>query len=178
MWLAAVGPGMFRLTGHTADGVHIHPFHTRTYLEQVAFPALYEGTTAAGRKRGEVARSSVLFVVTGRDEAEMAAAAQRVKQRIAFYASTPSYRMVLEASGWDVGPRLTGLSRRGAWAEMGELIDDGMLREIAVVAEPENLGAAISARCAGLLDRVGLDFGDFELGDDEMGSLLAELGAL
>ena len=51
--------------------------------------------------------ASTVFVITGRDEAELADMRRRVRQQIAFYASTPAYRRVLEVHGWEFGPRLT-----------------------------------------------------------------------
>ena len=79
--------------------------------------------------------SGPMFVVTGRDEAEMAAAAKGVQGQIAFYGSTPAYRKVLELHGWgDLQDELNRMSKEGRWAEMGDLIDDEMLETFAVVA--------------------------------------------
>ena len=53
------------------------------------------------------------------------------RRQIAFYGSTPAYRPVLELHGWgDLQPELNRLSKEGKWAEMGELIDDEMLRRL------------------------------------------------
>ena len=79
--------------------------------------------------------SCPLFVVTGNDEAELAAAAVGTRKQIAFYASTPAYRKVLELHGWgDLQTELHRLSLQGDWDEMGSLIDDEILDEFAVVA--------------------------------------------
>ena len=40
------------------------------------------------------------FVVTGKDEQSMARSASGIRQQIAFYASTPAYRGVLDLHGW------------------------------------------------------------------------------
>jgi hypothetical protein len=75
-----------------------------------------------------------VFVVTGVDETEMAAAAGTRKQ-IAFYASTPAYRKVLELHGWgDLQTELHRLSLDGRWDAMADLIDDEILETFAVVA--------------------------------------------
>ena len=43
------------------------------------------------------------------------------KDQIAFYASTPAYRPVLDLHGWgDLQPELNALSKEGRWSEMGE----------------------------------------------------------
>jgi len=80
-----------------------------------------------------------------------------VRGQLAFYASTPAYRPVLEAHGW--GPlqeELHGLSKRGEWAAMGERISDEMLATFAAVGAPEDIPAQIRARYGGLADRVML----------------------
>ena len=59
-----------------------------------------------------------MFVVTGKDEAQMAKAAEGVKGQIAFYGSTPAYRNVLELHGWgDMQDELKAMSKAGRWKE-------------------------------------------------------------
>ena len=156
IYLAAVGPGMARLVGEVADGIHVHPFHTRRYLEEVVAPAIAAGAEGAGRKPESVTLAAPLFVVTGRDDADVARAAAVARSQIAFYASTPAYAPVLETHGWDVGERLNAMSKKGEWKAMAELIDDEMLRDVAVVAAPDRVAAAIVDRCRGMIGRVGL----------------------
>jgi probable F420-dependent oxidoreductase len=174
--LAAVGPGMCRLAGETAQGIHVHPFHTRRYVEEVVGPAIAEGAARSGRDPAAVIRVATLFVVTGHDDDEMERSAAEARRRIAFYASTPAYREVLNIHGWDVGDELTARSKRGGWEEMAELIDDEMLEAVAVVAPPERLASAIAKRCDGIVDRLGLVFGSGdELPEDELASLVEAL---
>jgi len=46
-----------------------------------------------------------VFACTGRDEGELALAIAGTKAQIAFYASTPGYRAVLDLHGWgDIQP--------------------------------------------------------------------------
>jgi probable F420-dependent oxidoreductase len=155
--VAAVGPGMTRVAGEVADGVILHGFTTPRYIREVSTPALAEGRQQAGRREEDVTVSLMAFVVTGRTEVEMAIAAQAVREQVAFYASTPAYRPVMELHGWgDVADELSVLSRRGgdSWEIMNELIDDSMLREFAIVAEPGDVAEAIVNRYAGLIHRV------------------------
>src|SRR5690606_26924848 len=85
----------------------------------------------------------------------------------AFYASTPTYRSVLDHHGWtDVGIELHGLSKEGRWAEMPDLVTDDMLDEWAVVATRDDLAAVLKERCAGLFDTVVLDLPPALLGDE------------
>jgi alkanesulfonate monooxygenase SsuD/methylene tetrahydromethanopterin reductase-like flavin-dependent oxidoreductase (luciferase family) len=127
------------------------------YLREHTLPVLEEGLTAGGRSRGDVTIAVSGFVVTGRTEEEMAAADRRVREQIAFYGSTPAYRPVLELHGWgELGVELNRLSRgtdADRWQRMGKLVDDDVLAEFAVVAEPDRLGDALLARFGGLADR-------------------------
>ncbi len=155
VYIAGVGPYMSRLAGEMCDGYHVHPFHTVRFLREVTLPAMADGARAAGRPVDAVELASTVFVITGRDESEMADMRAQVRQQIAFYASTPAYRSVLEVHGWDFGPLLTAMSKRGEWAEMAGAIPDEALAEMAVEAPIDRLGQAVRARYEGLLDRVG-----------------------
>jgi probable F420-dependent oxidoreductase len=151
IYIAGVNTGLARLAGEMAQGFHAHPFHTPRYLREVVLPAIEQGVAKTGRSRSEVKVSTSAFVVTSPEE-EMF-----VRAQIAFYASTPSYRAVMELHGWDdVARQLSALAARGAWADMAGLIDDEMLREFAVIASPADLPAALHERYNDLVDRLGL----------------------
>lgn len=156
VYLAAVGPGMLRVAGAVADGVHVHPLHTVRYVREGVLPYVAEGAQHAGRDSREVKLATMAFVVTGRDQAEMEASRKRVCQQIAFYASTPAYRAaVLERHGWEeVGRRLSQLAREGRWQEMGPLVPEEMLRAVAVVGEWDEVGPLLREKYGGLLARV------------------------
>lgn len=177
--IAGVGPHLSRLAGEICDGFHVHPFHTVAYLDQVVLPALAEGAQEAGRSPDDCERISTVFVVTGDDDAEMERSMQAVKQQIAFYASTPSYAPVLEASGWDFGPRLTAMSKRGGWEEMGEVVTDEVVEEVSVVAPVDKVGAAIRERYGTRIQRVGLYGlgGVATLDDDALSHVIADIKA-
>ena len=180
VYIAGVGPHMSRLAGEMCDGYHVHPFHTPRYLREVTLPAMEEGARAAGRPSGSVVLASMVFVVTGRDEGEMATMRERVRQQIAFYASTPAYRRVLEVHGWDFGPRLTAMSKRGRWAEMAGVVSDEVVSEVAVEAPIDRLGEAMRDRYHGLLDRVGfyaLEGAMPAVADDVWAQVVASIGA-
>ncbi|MDH3753945.1 MAG: LLM class F420-dependent oxidoreductase [Acidimicrobiia bacterium] len=155
IFLAAVGELMLEVTGEVADGWISHGFTTPSYLHDVALPAIGRGAAKGGRDASEIEVSLPAFIVTGFTEEEMAAAATGTRQQIAFYGSTPAYRGVLEHHGWgDAQTELNTLSKRGEWEAMGDLIDDTMLDEFAVVAEPDQVAAGLSARFGGAVDRV------------------------
>ena len=95
------------------------------------------------------------FVVTGNDEAELAAAADGTRQQIAFYGSTPAYRAVLDLHGWGgLQDELNALSKQGRWAEMGHLIDDDILNTFAVVGEPEQIAPELHRRYGDVIQRI------------------------
>lgn len=155
VYLAAVGGAMTALAGQSADGLIAHAFTTRRYLEEVTLPALARGLARSGRDRAELEVCAPVFIVTGRDDAERSAAAAAFRRQIAFYASTPAYRPVLDRHGWgELQPELRRRSLQGDWAAMAGLIDDEMLGTFAVVAEPDRVAEALAARCAGAIDRV------------------------
>ena len=151
IYLAGVNRGLIQLAGECADGLHAHPLHSARYLREVVHPALRDGAAGAGREAGLVDVSASVFTVTEPAEADFA------RSQIAFYASTPSYRPVMELHGWEsVADRLGALAWRGAWTDMPEQIDDEMLETFAVVADPGALAGVLRDRYDGLVDRVTL----------------------
>lgn len=159
VFIAAVGDAMTEMTGEVADGLLAHAFTTKRYFEEVTMPALLRGLGRSGRQRSDFQVSCPLFVVTGENDAEVRAAASGTRKQIAFYGSTPTYRRVLELHGWgELHHELHRLSRQGDWDGMGELIDDDVLEEVAVVAPIDKLAAKIRDRCDGVIDRVMVGF--------------------
>lgn len=161
IFIAGVNPGLIRLAGEAADGLHGHPLHSARYLREVVRPALRAGAERAERETTELELSVTAFVVT--DEKQES----EVRSQIAFYASTPTYRPVLALHGWEgTAERLSGLARRQAWDEMAGEISDDMLRTFAVVCEPNELPVALYERYAGLADRINI-YLPFEGGEAE-----------
>lgn len=155
VFLAAVGELMTEVCGEVADGLLAHAFTTRRYLDEVTTVALQRGMDRGGRDRGDFELACPVFLVTGADEREMAAASVATRKQLAFYGSTPAYRKVLELHGWgDLHTELHRLSLAGEWDAMGELIDDEVLGTFAVVAPIPELAAALRRRCDGVIDRV------------------------
>jgi hypothetical protein len=93
--------------------------------------------------------------MTGANDEEIAQAMEPVRQQISFYASTPSYLSVLEASGWDFGPELSAMSKRGEWDKMPSVVPDEALRQVGVVAPIDKLASAIKERYGDRVQRVG-----------------------
>ncbi|MFP4311863.1 MAG: TIGR03617 family F420-dependent LLM class oxidoreductase [Nitriliruptoraceae bacterium] len=174
VWLAAVGPLMTRVTGEVADGLLAHGFTTARYLAEVTLPNLAEAAAEAGRSRAELEVVLPVFVVTGSSEEQRAASEAMVRGQLAFYGSTPAYRAVLELHGWGaLHEELHAASVSDRWAEMPAMIPTEVLETFAVVAEPDELGAAVRARYGGLADRVSLS--SAPLTDEQLARVRADL---
>ena len=157
VYIAGVNTRLARLAGELCDGFHVHPFHSPEYLRRTVKPAIAEGASEAGRSAEDVELATSVFVVSGGDEREISEAREAARSQISFYASTPTYRTVLEAHGWEeVGQRLGLLAREKKWREMPELVTDEMLGAFVVEAAPEELGPALEERYGELIDRVAL----------------------
>jgi probable F420-dependent oxidoreductase len=157
VWLAAVGPLMTKVTGEVADGLLCHAFTTARYLAEVTVPTVTAGAEAAGRRREDVEVAVPAFVITGRTSEERAQSEAMVKGQIGFYGSTPAYRAVLDLHGWGaLHEELHRLSTTDGWARMPELITDEVVAAFAVVADPDEVGAALVERYGGLADRISL----------------------
>ncbi len=155
--LAGVGPAMTRVAAEVADGIVVHPFHTRCSLEQVTLPAIDEGLRRAQRDRGAFRIVVQVLAVTGTDENAYRAAREATRAQIAFYASTPAYSPVLHAEGADsLQPQLRDLSKQGRWNEMAALVDDALLDRVAICGEPAAVGREIVARYGALATRIAL----------------------
>ena len=157
--IAAVGPAMIKLAGRICDGVRLHGFATREYLEQIALPMLDEGLAESGRKRSEFEIWGGGFVATGPDEEAVQKQLEWVRYRLAFYGSTRSYHTVFAVHGWeDLGMKLHAMSKQGRWKEMAAEVPDDVVHTFAAVATHENLSPAIEKRFGGLVDSVTLEF--------------------
>ena len=179
VYIAGVGPLLSRLAGEVCDGFHVHPFHTARYLDELVLPAIAEGAARTGRSVDDVELVTPVFVITGRDSAEMERLVRPVKEQIAFYASTPSYAPILDTHGWDFGPTLNAMSKRGEWRQMADVIPDEVVHEVAVVAPIEELADRLLDRYEGRTQRLSVYSmaGDAILDEDEWAGLAAAVKA-
>ena len=177
--VAAVGAAMLRMAGRVADGVRLHPLCSRRSMERLCLPALTEGLAQAAGGAGRARESFDIhgggFVVTGADADAVARGMAPVRARIAFYASTRTYRPILALHGLeDLGERLHALSVAGRWAEMPALIPEEIAALFAVAAPFDALPAAIAARYGGLADSFDLSLPP-DMAPGRAPELLAEL---
>jgi probable F420-dependent oxidoreductase len=157
IYLAGVNKGMCRLVGEIGDGLHVHPLHTLRYLREVVHPALEEGLMRSRRKREEVSVAASVFAAVGANEREVDNVRKAYREQIAFYASTRTYRKLMELHGWgDVCDRLHGQSVRGEWDRMADEVSDEMLDEFVVEGRWDEIGRMLEKRYDGIVDRVRL----------------------
>ncbi len=158
VWLGGVGPRMTEVAGEVADGFMVHPFCTERSLLEVTLPALERGRARAGAVPEPIQVSLPVMIATGPDEASIEAATTAVRAQIAFYGSTPAYRIVLDTHGWGhLQPVLRDLTRSGDWAAMADVIHDDLLHAVAIVAPPDDVGTEIKRRYGAHLHRVALN---------------------
>jgi len=159
IYLAGVNPRMCEAAGEVADGFHVHPMHSVSYLRQVVRPALDAGARRGGRSLADLDLHASVLVVSGETAEARARAEHDVREQIAFYASTPNYRRLLEHHGFaGLGKELSDLVRRGEFEAMIKRVPDALMDEVALAAEPGQLGAALRRRYDGVLQRLSLYF--------------------
>jgi probable F420-dependent oxidoreductase len=157
IWLAGLGPRMCRLAGEVAGGLLVHPFHSGTYVREHVAPAVEAGLTAQRRDRDGFVVHACPIVATGANDEELERAETGVRTLLAFYGSTPAYRVTLDAHGWgDLQTELHRLTKEGRWDDLPALLTDEVVDALVVRGAPGEIGAALAARYAGTVDRVGL----------------------
>jgi len=169
IYIAGVNTGLAKLAGELCNGFHAHPFNTPRYLKEVLLPAIEEGAKKNNRTRQDVSVSVTAFIATSPEEMNFARA------QISFYASTPSYRPVMDLHGWSsVAETLSTHAAKGEWAEMPMLITDEMLSEFCLVTEEDKLADELRKRYEGIANRLTL-YTPFVAGDkDELWKGLAK----
>lgn len=147
VFLAGFGPRMVTVAGEVADGWIVHPLHSPSYVRELALPALEQGLARAGRSRAEFEIAAQTIVMIGASDEEIARARDKARAQIAFYGSTPAYKVMLDHHGWgDLQPVLNRLSKEGRWAEMAAQVTDEMLDAIGVSGAPRQAGEQLRQR--------------------------------
>jgi probable F420-dependent oxidoreductase len=159
LYAAAVRPWMLRMCGEVADGVHVHPFHSRRYLDEVVRPSVADGAQRAGRPLASITLAVPVMSIVGDDADELDRWRERARMQTAFYGSTRTYRGVFEVHGWDgTSERLYESQRAGDVAAMRAAITDEMLAVYAVESSWAELADAVIDRYHGAADRVVMYF--------------------
>ena len=153
--VAAIGPNLCAVAGEVADGVRLHPVCTPRYIDEQVLPSLLRGAARAGRAVGEVEVCMKPLVGTAPDHVALDDVVRTVRERVAFYLSTPSYRRTFALHGWeDVARRASACSREQRWDELAGLVDDEMLHTVATIGTHDEIAAKLRERYAGRVDRL------------------------
>jgi probable F420-dependent oxidoreductase len=155
VYLAGVKPWMCRMIGEVADGMLVHPLHTVDYIDDVVRKGVAEGAKRAGRSPDDIALVCPVMTAVSDDEEERARQREQLRQRLAFYGSTPGYGVIFDASGWPgTGERLNQLQRAGDLATLSASITDEMIDAFAVTATWDELPGLLAERYAGRVQRL------------------------
>ena len=176
--LGALGPLMTRTAAEVADGLLVMPFHSARHFRERTLPAVEEGLALVGgdRDRDGFAICPQAICAMGDTPAELEAAAAGVRGLLAFYASTPAYRPVLEVEGWaDVQPELNALSKVGDVAAMTALVTEEMVGTLSVRGTPEECAAELHRRFGDVAERVCAYFPGYDAPLDQVARLAAAL---
>ena len=177
--ISAINPYNCRLVGELCDGIKLHGFNTPKYYKEVIRPNIEKGAKKAGRDPKEIEICGLGFVITGPDQEAVEKAMAPVRQQIAFYGSTRTYKPVLDIEGWgDLNQELFSLSLEGKWQDMATRITDDMLEEFAIIGTYDEIVKKIKEKSAGIIDRLSFAIPVHTPDDDErLTSMIKELQA-
>jgi probable F420-dependent oxidoreductase len=162
--VSAVGDWMGRMAGEVADGVHVHPFHSLTYLRNHLLPSIGEGASRAGRSPAELQLTVPVFAVPSDGPPSLLEA---TRAQIAFYGSTRNYAFQFDDLGFEgTSARLNELLKGGDVAGMATMITDEMLSHFAVVAPWDELADALIERYKGVATRLVTYLGERSIEED------------
>jgi probable F420-dependent oxidoreductase len=165
--VAAVNPWMLRMAGEVADGVHVHPLNTPTYLDQTVLPELAAGAAAGGRSREDLQVIVPTFAAPGHTSDEVQALREMARMQVAFYGSTPNYGFIFEQVGHPgTTERIRERQKAGDLAGMAACIDDDLLEHFCVSGDWADVADRLIARHRGIADRVVSYFAGMAWGRD------------
>jgi probable F420-dependent oxidoreductase len=153
--VSAVGPWMLAMAGEVADGIHVHPFHSSKYLDDVLAPRVHTGAERVGRDGSDVDLLIPIFTIVGDTEAERATWRAAAKQQISFYGSTANYSHMFDLHGFDgTSAKLNKLLKAGDLAGMSGTITDEMLEVYAIESTWDELSDRIIDRYGATASRI------------------------
>ena len=153
--LGALGPIMTRTAAEVADGLLVMPFNTPRHFTERTLPAVQEGLRRRDADPNGFSLHPQAILAMADNPDDLATAIEGVRRLLAFYASTPAYRPVLEVEGrGELQPELADAVRTGDLAAKTHLIDDRLLAELSVVGTPQECARQLLDRFGGHAERV------------------------
>ena len=149
IYIAAVNTRMAEAAGRTADGLLGHPLTSPHYIRTVVRPAVERGAASGGRTDPvNISTSVIVQIARDREEARREAALQ-----IAFYATTRTYKPVLELHGF--ADLVEPLRRAYVQGDLGMMIDLALptVDTFSIAGPPEECQARL-AEFDGVADRL------------------------
>ncbi|MGA2931324.1 MAG: TIGR03617 family F420-dependent LLM class oxidoreductase [Acidimicrobiales bacterium] len=153
--VAAVNPWMLRMAGQVADGVHVHPLNTTTYLRETVLPELGAGTARSGRTVDDLEVIVPAFLCVGDTEEERHAWREMARVQVSFYGSTPNYAFIFEQLDREgTTERIRERQRAGDVPGMAAVIDDDLLEQFTTTGTWDDMADKIVAKYGGMATRV------------------------
>ncbi len=158
--VAAVNPWMLRMAGEVADGVHVHPLNTPTYLRET----VVANVTAAGRRPQLIVPA---FTAFGDSDAERHRWREMARMQVSFYGSTPNYSFIFEQLGRDgVTARIRERQKAADLAGMAAVVDDDLLAHFLTEGTWTDAPRLLAERYDGVADRLVLYFAGMAWAED------------
>lgn len=177
IWAGALGPQMTKAMARHADGIIIHPFNTGSFLDAITMPLIDEGLTAGGRDRSSLTLNVGCICSPSVTDEEFERSSKSMRNNLAFYASTPAYRVTLDHHGLgDIQPKLKEMTKTGRWAEMASVLDDELLDLLAIRGTPVQCAARLHKEYGAFADRMSLT--THNASDEALGQMKAALVAI
>jgi probable F420-dependent oxidoreductase len=166
--LAAVNPWMLRMAAELADGVHVHPLNTPTYLRDTVMPNLQTGASAAGRDVADLEVIVPTFAAPGSTSDEVAEWREMARMQVAFYGSTPNYAFIFDQLGREgTTERIRERQKAGDLPGMAAVVDDELLEHFCVSGDWSTVADGLVQRYRGTATRVVSYFAGMAWARDE-----------
>ena len=165
--IAAVSPWMLRMAGEVADGVHVHPLNSPTYLKETVVPSVAEGARRAGRDAAEVELAVPVFTAAGDTDEEQQRWWEMARAQVAFYGSTPNYAFIFDQLGFEgTTTKIRERQKAGDFAGMASVLSDDLLAHFVVRGAWSQLPDLIVDRLDGVAARAIAYFAGATWGQD------------
>ena len=140
-----------------ADGIIIHPFNTGAFLRERTMPMIEAGLADSSRDRSSLTLNVGCIAAPCLTDEEYEQATTAIRFNLAFYGSTPAYRVVLDHHGLgDLQPRLREITKTGDWATLGQLVDDDVVDLLVIRGTPSDCAERLTEEYGDHADRLSL----------------------